>query len=300
MFDNVPDKLTNYLRSAVVDFDRESFYYFAAATVALFYLHKSMVDPETSDFLNIRRTSRGGIWYGHSGRVILIGETLFLMRSTPGFPEFCRRMAVRDLRSTYFESYAARMFIEGGYQVFARPESGVRGKDFDFQAVRDGETVNVEVTALTAPNFAPETVKNALQQKRKQLPDTDPAIVFCILPESWWASQSLGPPLTKIVEQFFERTRRIAAVVFVIEKHFDFEKDGPVGYLSIQHLCLSHPNPRQPVSSLDFFKTAWEHTASATGEATQRRENEFFWWVDSIFATRKESLTAPDVPQMDD
>jgi hypothetical protein len=45
---------------------------------------------------------------------------------------------------------------------------------------------------LTAPNFAPETVKNALQQKRKQLPDTDPAIVFCILPESWWASQSLG------------------------------------------------------------------------------------------------------------
>ncbi len=286
MLDDVPDKLTNYLREAAADFDQESFYYFAAATVALFYLQKNMTAPETSDFLNFRRTSRGGIWYGHSGRVILIGETLFLMRSMPGFPEFCRRMAGRDLRSTYFESYAARMFVEAGYKVLARPETGVRGQDFDFQAVRGSEKINVEVTALTQAQFAPETVKNALQQKRKQLPDTDPAIVFCILPEGWSGSESLGPPLTKIIERFFERTRRISAVVFVIEKHFDFEKDGLVGYLSIQHLCLSHPNPRKPLTSKDFFKTAWESTTSATGEPTQRRESEFFRWVDSIFAAK--------------
>src|SRR4030081_1856480 len=88
MFENIPERLTNYLRRAVADFDRESFYYFAAAYVGLFYLRKNFTNPETSDFLNIRRTSRGGIWYGHSGRVILIGETLFLMRSCPEFSEF--------------------------------------------------------------------------------------------------------------------------------------------------------------------------------------------------------------------
>jgi hypothetical protein len=192
------------------------------------------------------------------------------------------------------------MFIEAGYQVLARPESGVRGQDFDFQAVREGEKINVEVTALTRANFATETIENALQQKRKQLPDTDPSIVFCILPESWWGSESLGPPLTKIVEQFFKKTRRIAAVVFVIEKRFDFVKDGPVGYLSIQHLCLSHPNPRRSLSSLDFFRTPWEKTPNATGEPTQRRENEFFRWVDSIFATKDVSPTAPDISLFDD
>jgi hypothetical protein len=78
MYENVPDRLTNYLRSAAVDFDRESFYYFVAAYLGVFYLRKNFRNPETSNFLNIRRTSRGGIWYGHSGRVILIGETLFL------------------------------------------------------------------------------------------------------------------------------------------------------------------------------------------------------------------------------
>jgi hypothetical protein len=65
----------------------------------------------------------------------------------------------RDLRSTYFEAYAARMFFERGYEIRARPEAGVRGEDFDFQAVRGEETVNVEVTALTPSEFSLQTVE---------------------------------------------------------------------------------------------------------------------------------------------
>jgi hypothetical protein len=278
---------------AATDFDKESFYYFAAATVALFYLRKDMTNPETGAFLNIRRTSRGGVWHGHSGRVILIGETLFLMRSAPGFPEFCRRMSGRDLRSTYFEFYAARMFVEGGYQVLARPESGTRGQDFDFQAKREGETINIEVTALTQEKFSRQTVENALNQKRKQLPDTEAAIVFCVLPESWWGETSLGPPLTQIVEKFFTTTKRIGAVIFVIEKHFDFEKDGPTGFLSIRHLCLRHPNPRRPIVSWAFFGDAWQMNLDSMNPPTQRRENEFFRWVDDIFAMKDQTPADP-------
>lgn len=289
MFESVPERLTNYLRSAAVDFDRESFYYFAAAYLGLFYLGKNFTNPETSNFLNIRRTSRGGIWYGHSGRVILIGETLFLMRSCPGFSEFCRRLQGRDLRSTYFEMYAARMFFEGGYEVRAKPEIGVRREDFDFQAIAEGEAVNVEVTALTADAFAARTVENALNQKRKQLPDTDAAIIFCILPESWATTPNLGRALGLITKKFFEATRRVSAVVFVIEMHLDIEKGGRVGQLSIHHVCLSHPNPRRPVRSLAFFKDTWRPDVAATDAPTQRRENEFFRWVDSIFVSQNET-----------
>jgi hypothetical protein len=289
MFENVPKQLTDYLRRAVSDFDRESFYYFAAAYLGVYYLEKDFMKPETSDFLNIRRTNRGGLWYGHAGRVILIGETLFLMRSSPGFSEFRRRMRGRDLRSTYFEMYAARMFLEGGYEVRAKPEAGIRGEDFDFQAVADEETVNVEVTALTANDFSPQTVENALYQKRKQLPDADPAIIFCILPESWATTTNLGPILGQLTKRFFESTRRISAVVFVVEMHVDIEKDGPIGHLWIHHVCLLHPNPRRPIRSLAFFKDTWETGASSIDKPTQRRENEFFRWVDSIFAGRGET-----------
>ena len=51
MFENVSNRLTDYLRGAASDFDRESFYYFSAAYLALFYLGKNFTDPTTSDFL---------------------------------------------------------------------------------------------------------------------------------------------------------------------------------------------------------------------------------------------------------
>ena len=290
MFENVPKRLTDYLRGAASDFDRESFYYFAAAFLGVFYLKKNFTKPETSEFLDIQRTSRGGIWYGHVGRVLLIGETLFLMRSSPGFSEFCRRMRGRDLRSTYFEMYAARMFLEGGYDVRAKPEAGVRGEDFDFQAAVDGETVNVEVTALTAKKFSRQTVENALHQKRKQLPDADASIIFCVLPESWATTENLGPIFGELTKRFFESTGRVSAVLFVVEMHVT-EKNEPIGNFWIHHVCLLHPNPRRPIRSLAFFTNdAWRTTEVTPGEPpTMRRESEFFQWIDSIFSTKGET-----------
>jgi hypothetical protein len=47
----------------------------------------------------------------------------------------------------------------------------VKKKDFDFLAVGPQDKINVEVTALTSPSFAENTVQNALSSKRKQLPD---------------------------------------------------------------------------------------------------------------------------------
>jgi hypothetical protein len=159
-------------------------------------------------------------------------------------------------------------------------------EDFDFYASRDGETVNVEVTALTLGQFSPQNVENALQHKRKQLPDTDPAIIFCVLPESW-SETPMGVALGKLTKKFFGNTRRISAVVYVIEKHVEWEKDGKVGHLSMQHLCLLNPNPRRPIGSLSFFNCdSWD--VAPTDPPTQRRNNEFFQWADSLFTNKDE------------
>jgi hypothetical protein len=291
IFENVPKRLMDYLSDAVRDFDRESFYWFAAAYIGLFYLGKNFTQREASNFLDLQRTSRGGIWYGYVGRVLLIGETLFLMRSSPGFQEFCRRMRGRDLRSTYYEMYAARMFLEGGYEVRAKPEVGIRREDFDFQAIADGETVNVEVTALTAESFSAHTVENALNHKRKQLPDTDASVIFCVLPESWATTENLGPTLGELTERFFGRTRRVTAVVFVVEMYVS-GRDEPVGTFWIHHACLWHPNPRRPIRSTGFIASdAWKPTyVTPLGSPTMRRESEFFWWADSIFDAKDKAL----------
>ncbi|HWK96040.1 MAG TPA: hypothetical protein VNR39_11505 [Pseudolabrys sp.] len=286
-FENIPSRLTQYLRGAAVDFDREAFYYFAAAFLGVFYLRKNLLTGETCDFLEPRKNTRGNIWYGHTGRIVLIGETLFMMRSSPGFAELCRRLGGRDFRSTYFEMYAARIFLEAGYQIRARPESGIKGQDFDFQASRDDETVNVEVTALTAKRFSAQTVENALNQKRKQLPDTEPALIFCVFPEDWALTPNLGGLLNEPVARFFQSTRKVGAVVFMVETYVT-DKDAPVGNFWMHHVCLFHPNPRKPVKSASFFAAdAWINTRRSPGEPpTMRRESEFFAWADSIFLSR--------------
>jgi hypothetical protein len=182
--------------------------------------------------------------------------------------------------------YAARMFLEGGYEVRAKPEAGIRGADFDFQAIADGEKVNVEVTALTAKNFSRQTVENALHQKRKQLPDTDASVIFCVLPESWATTENLGPILGELTKQFFDSTRQVSAVVFIVEMHVS-GKDEPIGTFWLHHVCLLHPNPRRPIRSVAFFTNdAWKPTeVTPLGSPTMRRENEFFRWVDGIFGT---------------
>jgi hypothetical protein len=146
--------------------------------------------------------------------------------------------------------------------------------------------VNVEVTALTAKNFSPQTVENALHQKRKQLPDTDDSVIVCVLPESWATTENLGPILGKLTKQFFDGTRRVSAVVFVVEVHVS-GKDEPIGGSWLHHACLLHPNPRRPIRSLAFFTNdAWKPTeVTPLGSPTMRRESEFFRWVDSIFST---------------
>jgi hypothetical protein len=84
---------------------------------------------------------------------------LFNLRSTVSFLEICRRLK-RDIRSGFFEAFSARMFFDSGFEILATPEIQQR-EDFDFKAVRGVETINVEVTALTASEFSEKTVLSA-------------------------------------------------------------------------------------------------------------------------------------------
>jgi hypothetical protein len=47
----------------------------------------------------------------------MLGETLFLLRKCAGFPDICRRLKDRDLRSAFYEALAARLMFEGGFEI---------------------------------------------------------------------------------------------------------------------------------------------------------------------------------------
>ena len=62
----------------------------------------------------------------------------------------------------------------GGFEIRARPEVKVLKQDFDFEASRGHEIINVEVTALTAPIFSAKTVRDFFGKHSKK----------CVKPET--------------------------------------------------------------------------------------------------------------------
>jgi len=293
MFGNVPEQLTDAIKSISEDERRFPLrYVIPAGLVIANYLRRNPTGLGSDNFFDFEPNPDGSVSYEHTVRITMVGETLFLLRSQPGFPEFCRRFQGRDFRSTFFELFAARMFLRGGFELHARPEIGVKRYDYDFRAIKPSDTINVEVTALTAPTFSENTVKNALNAKRKQIPDDAPAIVFCVYPESWF---SIGPDLVragliKVANRFFS-SKRINVVVFASEQHWNPSGDNSgLGALFVTHLPIQNSEARLPISSLDFLLNVSKDSPHSVverkdlaGEIQSFQDSEFFQWVDMLF-----------------
>jgi hypothetical protein len=227
MFENVPTRLADAVQNMPDSLrDEGTRYTTAAAFVIAEYVNVQVIGPTMhTEYVDLKEDSTGAIWYGFGVRLTMIGETLFLLRSCPGFHELCRRLRERDFRSAFFETLSARLFFDAGFEIEAQPERQIREQDFDFRAVRQDTSLNIEVTGLTPPQFSLSTLRNALNQKRKQLPADSPGIICCVHPESWFKYRDLSFGLMHVSYQFFSRTGRVNAVVFLSEIH------------------ITHPNP---------------------------------------------------------
>ncbi len=301
-FPNVPHRLTKFVRDHMEEYKRtghrENLYLEAAAGVIAEYLHKNVFEEGGDPFLGKKRVNaEGDIWYGFPLRVILIGETLFLLRNCKGFPEICRRLQTRDLRPTYYEMIAAKAFFRAGFEIDVRAETRHLGRDFDFTASHKRLIVNVEVTALEEKEFYEKTAINALHQKRRQLPKDSPAVIFCVIPPQW---EKIGKNLNEwsaaVANEFFlSGSRRVNRLVFLLEHHVDnVRADGKSGGFIIVSMCYDHPNPYFPCNldsvfelrgSSDLMQLILENADDPGLVPKVQRESrfgEFYEWVDSF------------------
>lgn len=294
MFDDVPDLLVKTIKEIPAEERKPPLrYVIPAGLVIAQYIRKYASGPQADQFFDLNPKPDGSVSYEHVVRVLQVGETLFLLRSHPGFHEFCLRFQKnRDFRSTFHELLAARTFLRGGYKLHARPETGIKREDFDFKAVGLSETINVEVKALTAPKFGAPTIRNAPDAVRKQLPNDVPAIAFCAFPESWYGidPNPLRDALHQIAHEFFKGSRRVNAVVFLGEQHWDRAGDGSLGVLFVTQVPVANPAPLHPISSLDFlFNVSTESPRSIVERNDLQKDiadfqtSEFFRWVDHLY-----------------
>lgn len=305
MFENVPEWLTekvNGLRETVDAALREQVYYEAAGWTIAWYLRMDITDLAGDDFIPFpgkEEITKGDLLpHAFVNRAIQVAETLFLLRSSPGFAEQRRRLEKKSLRPMFFEMLAAKQFFKAGFEIYARQEIGVRGEDFDFIAKRGEEAVNVEVTALTADEFSEKTILNALRHKRKQLPNNAPAVLYCVLPEHWLGQgRNWNATLEGVANNFFSGTRRINVVVFWVEEHIDRGGGMAGGALVLTRMPYGNANPRHPADFSFLFggmRTQIAREAVATGDGLESLEkssydSEFFRWIDHLVPPPKEA-----------
>jgi hypothetical protein len=289
MYEDIPDKLVEDIRAIpdFIHFAPEARYIAASMVVINFYLNKTLLVREFID-----ATDDPDAQALVTSRISSIADCLFAMRSCSGFEEFCRRFTGRDLRSTFFELFAAKFFSDAGFDAQARPEIGVRGEDFDFKAVSDAETVNVEVTALQIDGFARNTILNALHQKRGQLPATYPAVIFCVFHGKWFddAEVDIVNELETVGAEFLRGTRRINAVVFLSDNLRAMGAEHTV--LVYRLTIVENERPRLPITTLDFLRKespdaelvrrVFLEGAHEPELAATAYDRPFCHWVDSI------------------
>lgn len=291
MFEDVPPSLTWFvsgLRYQFMDNPKKR-YLVAAREVAKHYIGFDTKEKTTGKFLGF--ATEGSQFYEAIVKIMMVGETLFALRNCEGFAEFCKRSAGRDFRSLFCELIVARTYLMGGYEVKQVIPSFVRGQDFDLVVIRDGETLNIEVTSTEVAEFSEATVLNTLRKKRTQVPNTHPSVFVYVIPDSWMTFQNTRPDRFEIVaKEFLRSTGRINALTFMCEIKRQFDDSGAYGLVSFGSNSYFSENPNFPWEPKDLIGGAhiddeMRHRIFETTDETELkkfRDTEFFKWVDLL------------------
>ncbi|WP_342242631.1 hypothetical protein [Ensifer sp. OTU672] len=198
----------------------------------------------------------------YAWRIMEFADILFTLRHCVGFGVLLERLLTRPLREAFYEGQAAATLHDAGLSIAIRPESGVRGSDFDFSASSTEGTLNCEVTALT--RFSSETLRNSLNSKRKQLPEDGPAIIFCTLPDDWIFDDNYDV-LDRCVETFLRGTGRVNAVVPAWCVTHSLEDDTTLTVRTTRPIANHRP---RTAFNLSFLLR--EHHSAVIGQAALR------------------------------
>lgn len=290
MFDDAPIPVAARLLAMPTRMKEPDLRYFAAAGfLIMHYVGPELLKPTSDPFMRFNEVDPSGRRWQFPVRLVQAAELLFGLRRHPGFSEICRRLRNRDLQSAYFELAAASMFRLHGFEIDARPEKSKRGVDFDFIALRGAVKVNAETTSLRPKVFSPNTLANALNHKRKQLPSDAPAVIFVFRPHEWEEQVAdLEEELSAVVSRFFRGSKRVNYVFVCYEQFIAVPQLG--GYLTVGSGIWAHPDPRHACPALDeaLATPPVSHNRVEALLAEPKTENshsgisDFHAWVDSV------------------
>jgi hypothetical protein len=195
-----------------------------------------------------------------SFRIVDLAELLFNLQHVEGFDDCIQRMREGDIEGTYAELDFGRMLYTGSVDFRFVTPSGKKGDDFDIEIVlKDGIVVCADAKCkVEATEYSENSVRNSLNDARKQFPNDRPSIVFVKIPSSWFDQPNIKYELTRIANEFLRGTGRVVSVKYYVEEIY-WESGAIAHTLSFQEIDNIYPiNRFDPSRSWDMFAEADE------------------------------------------
>ena len=158
----------------------------------------------------------------YSNRIVRLANAWFTLLDVgfDGAEALLKRFQRRDdTRAAFMETEIASLLSFNGCKVRVIEETGVRGRDYDLLATYHGVETSIEVTAISHRPLSIKTTLNRLQDKRTQVPDDRPAVLYIHVPLMWINNYAFAQiVLDTAVRRFFFKSRRYNMIVFMWER----------------------------------------------------------------------------------
>ncbi|MET7951986.1 hypothetical protein [Micromonospora sp. NPDC005324] len=193
-----------------------------------------------------------------------MARRLHQLQSFPWFDSVLNGVRTRELSGAAFELDMLWTLQIASPYVQTEIEVGIKGRDYDANALMDDKVVPVEAKAKDDRTpWSPKTVINTVKGAAKQLPKGDTGLLFFRVPFLW-----VGPHLeeiyTDVLGKATRQTSRIGAIVTVIDKpHLKDERFASVSRHF--HLFATEECPDHIFSFCmrlkQFHEAEWTHMA---------------------------------------
>jgi hypothetical protein len=174
-------------------------------------------------------------------RIIDLAEILYNLQDVSGFDECISRMRDGDIEGTNAELDFGRMLYLNSIQFrYVVPQGTPDGANYDVELFYpNGLIVCGDAKCkIESTEFSINTIDNALEKARTQLPDDRPGIVFVKVPPRWMEVPNFEEATVAIARDFLRTTKRVVSVKYYTSP-FSFEN----GMIKIQHVFKEISNP---------------------------------------------------------
>jgi hypothetical protein len=148
-----------------------------------------------------------------------LGELLFNLQDVTGFDALMERMKTGDAESYMAELRIGRLLYVNDVKFRFNVPHGRSQEDYDLEIVHPGGGILCADTKckIETTQFSENSIRNALDKARKQLPPEGAGMIYLLVPGHWLEVPDSQQKMIETAQDFLRTTGRVVMVTYYAE-----------------------------------------------------------------------------------